>query len=246
MATKDQFSFLGGEPKPENSTLRPMDIQLKQESASPKESIPSGQTGLPWDTRGASFDSFTSTFLLVVSSPRRAFRLMSPGGGILRPMHFALVGMCVGGIGLFLLNLAATVLLNPSASTANSQASVQLGLTGLILIIGIPISMLGLLLQAMVLHYCLRLTGSGKRGFEATYRVIAYATGSNWVLVAIPFIGVVIQPIWQVCEIILGLAVVHESSVGRVVFAVLLPIFMVILLGVLLVALTALIVSVSP
>jgi hypothetical protein len=67
------------------------------------------------------------------------------------------------------------------------------------------------------------IVGGANKPFEATFRVLAFSQGSTGPLQMIPVCGGLIAFVWWlVCDCI-GLARAHETSTGRAVIAVLLP-----------------------
>ena len=84
-------------------------------------------------------------------------------------------------------------------------------------------TLIGSLIGGLVLHFCLWLVGGVKQPFEATYAVLAYATGSTTLFNLVPFCGGMIGAIWALVIEVIGLARVHDCGVGRAVLAVFLP-----------------------
>ena len=75
-----------------------------------------------------------------------------------------------------------------------------------------------------VLHLCLTLVGGAKRDFETTFRVLCFSAGSAYPLMIVPICGGLISGIWcLVCECI-GLAKAHDTTTGKALLAVLLPV----------------------
>ena len=95
---------------------------------------------------------------------------------------------------------------------------------------------LGYFLFAGILHGCLLLTGGAKKGFQATAAVLGYAGGSILllqmplvVLGMIPFIGMVfsmgnmVLSGWYFGVIGIGLVKAHQTTPGRVIGAMAIP-----------------------
>jgi len=76
------------------------------------------------------------------------------------------------------------------------------------------------------------IVGGNKKGFESTFRALAYAYGGN-LFGIIPFIGSTIGGIYCLVLTIFGVREGHGISTGRAVLAVLLPIIVVVGLGIL-------------
>jgi hypothetical protein len=83
-----------------------------------------------------------------------------------------------------------------------------------------------------ITHLCVMIVGGNKKGFEATFRALAYAFGGN-LFGLIPFIGGTIGGIYSLVLMIFGIREGHGISTGKAVLAVLLPVIVVVGLGIL-------------
>jgi hypothetical protein len=81
----------------------------------------------------------------------------------------------------------------------------------------------GLYIGSAIVHVCLTLVGGSRRGFEATFRVIAYS-GATEIFSLIPFIGSIATVIYVLPITIIGLRETHGTSTGKAVIAVFLPV----------------------
>jgi hypothetical protein len=68
------------------------------------------------------------------------------------------------------------------------------------------------------------LFGGLKYPYETTFRATAYAHGSALPLSFIPFCGGLIGGIWGIVVLIIGLAQMQETTIGKAAAAVLVPI----------------------
>jgi hypothetical protein len=90
-----------------------------------------------------------------------------------------------------------------------------------------PIGVLvGLFLWSAIVHLLLLLFSGATHGFEATFRTIAYASGSTALFQAVPICGSFIGFFWNLVAQIIGLKEIHGISTGKAVAAVLLPLFL--------------------
>jgi hypothetical protein len=81
----------------------------------------------------------------------------------------------------------------------------------------------GTFIGATILHLFLMLFGGANRGFEATFRVIAYVSGAAALLNIIPICGALILFVWStVCEVI-GLKQAHQAMTWQALLAVITP-----------------------
>jgi len=87
----------------------------------------------------------------------------------------------------------------------------------------VPIlTMIGVFIAAAIYHLCLMITGGNKYGFETTLRGFCYSYGPH-LFAVIPQCGGLIAFLWQIVLTIIAWREMHESTTGRVVIAVLLP-----------------------
>jgi hypothetical protein len=115
--------------------------------------------------------------------------------------------------------------------------SMQLFQTTFIIIYAIFLPILiaiGLFIMSAIFHISLLIVGAGKRGFEATFRVVAY-TSSTQIFGIVPVIGAFIVTIYNLVLWTIGFRESHRTTTGRALIAVLLPMIVVVTLVVLLV-----------
>jgi hypothetical protein len=79
---------------------------------------------------------------------------------------------------------------------------------------------------AAVIHLMMMIVGGANQPFETTARVLAYSSGSTAIFQILPVCGGLIGLVWSLVVNIIGLAEAHETTVGRAVAAVLLPVFL--------------------
>ncbi len=88
-------------------------------------------------------------------------------------------------------------------------------------------------IASAVLHACLFIIGGAKSGFSGTFKVFAYSNATS-IFSLIPFVGGFIGWIWGLVIMVIGLSEIHETSTVRAVFALLIPVFLLIILGIIL------------
>lgn len=188
--------------------------------------------GTEWDTetQGRWVDAFISVLKTSIVDPVTFFERVAKGRGWLRPWAYALIISTAVFLiaaayqaGFQLLAVSGELLMD----YANPFAVMTMPFSALFLIIfavvGIPLgTTLALLMQAGIYHLCLMLLGAAKRDFMSTFRVACYAMGPQFFQI-VPLFGGLIGGVWQIVLTIIGLKVVHETSYGRAVLAVLLP-----------------------
>ncbi len=192
-----------------------------------------GDGGIPWERRKTLgfVAGLTETTQQVLTSPEAFFRrLAATAAGIGDPLFYAVI---VGYIGLVATSVYNAVF-NATFGSAFSNLGdhpefarflplVQGGL-GLVvnLVLGPIIIAVTLFIWAGILHLLLLLLGGGARGFEATFRVLAYASASNLFQI-VPMCGSLIGAVYGIVLAIIGLSAVHGDSKGKTAAAVLIP-----------------------
>jgi hypothetical protein len=169
--------------------------------------------------------SFVSTVRRVVLQPVDFYRGVLRRGDFLNPLIFAIICYEVYSILSGILALAGI-----------GQQTFAGFIVSLILA---PIfAAIGLFIAAGILHLLVMLiVGSGNSGFEATFRVGAYAAVTSLVS-WIPIIGW-IASLYGIYLGIVGIREVHATTTGKAALVVLIPAAVVILLVLILVAIGA-------
>jgi hypothetical protein len=89
-----------------------------------------------------------------------------------------------------------------------------------------PLLMLaGFFIGGGILHLCLMLVGGANRSFETTFRVVCFTVGSANLFSMIPFCGSLIAIVYHIVLECIGLSRAHQTTIGKAVIAVLLPLF---------------------
>lgn len=178
----------------------------------------------PWEDmeKVGFFQAFLTTLREVLLSPSRFYRRMPTNRGLSNPLIFALILGVLGGV----LGLAWQQAFVPQFEQFPGTAAPYLvGIT-----IALPlIVLLALFVGSAIVHLCLMLVGGNRRGFEATFRVIAYSW-STQIFALVPLIGSFIIPIYSLVIEIIGLRESHGISTGRAALAIFLPFIVVIAL----------------
>jgi hypothetical protein len=169
--------------------------------------------------------SFVRTVQNVVLNPVGFFRGMPKQGSFVNPLVFALICALVSGILGGILNF----LIGLAFSSGNQGvAGSFLGLVGNIILAPIEAA-IGLFIGAGIYHLLvLLLVRPSNAGFEATFRVVAYASVIQLVS-WIPIVGWVIW-IYGIVLSVFGIREVHNTTTGRAAAVVLIPVAVVLLL----------------
>ena len=205
-------------------------------------SAASAGTGLPWEHRAqlgfgkAWFD----TVSLLITKPSEAFTLMRPEGGLVDPLLFGLIGGCAGTIvSILFQGLFQSI---PGFASRNQTFDMfGLGPWALVIIyaaLSPLLLILGLFVGSAILHLCLMMVGGANRSFETTFRVLCFASGAGNLFSMIPICGGVIAAVYNIVLECIGLSRAHQTTTGKAVLAIFLPLVICcgacVLLGVLL------------
>ena len=199
------------------------------------QTVPDGypESSLPWQERqrhASGFAAMLKTIRVVLFQPSVAFSQIQVEGSMGSSMLFVLILGTAGAVfGTFWQQLLMH-LVGPAGFLARGggeEMAVFVGGMGVyfvLLVVLAPLFILiGSFLGAGLLHVCLWLVGGVTQPFEATYAVVAYMTGSTAVFNLVPICGGLVGSIWGLVVEIIGLARVHNTGVGRVILAILLP-----------------------
>jgi hypothetical protein len=184
------------------------------------------RSGLPWEHRHERGfgNAFIETLAMVLTKPDLAFRTMKTEGGLAEPLIYALIGGCVGGIVSLLLSLGLQSMGLFAGQRDTFAALAGIGVGSIALIVLVPVFIvIGLFIGAAIVHLCLMIVGGANKSFETTFRVLAFSQGSTGPLQIIPVCGGLIAGVWALVVNCIGLARAHETTTGRAVLAVLLP-----------------------
>ncbi len=178
----------------------------------------------PWESRAAYgfWRALWLTWYDSVFRPVQFYRKLPPRGGIGPALGF-------------------TVLLTAFAILSNAYwATVQGALTGAqeggaLLVVGgsilvaliwlafvVPVYVALLFAMAGVLHLSFMVAGAGRRGFEATFRGIAYSSGPA-AFAIFPFFGALLTLVWGTVVLFIAMREVQRTTNGRATLAFLLP-----------------------
>jgi len=190
------------------------------------------RAGIPWEDRDrlGFLTAFVETTRQVLLAPTDFFKAMPVSGGLGPPFVY---GVLVGYLGLAVQAVYDAILrtlVGPSFGPFASDPRFErlagffeggVGLVGTLLA-GPFLLALALFVVAGITHLFLLLLGGARRGFEATFRVVAYSSAAA-VFSILPFCGGLIGLVWRAVVAILGLSEAHGIGKGTAAGAVLLP-----------------------
>lgn len=165
------------------------------------------------------FEAFLTTLKEVLLSPTKFYRRMPTSQGFVNPLIFGLILGVLGGVfGLAWQRVFALRLGEFSEITTTNFVVITILLPLIVLV--------GLFIGSAIVHLCLMVVRGNRRGFEATFRVIAYSAAAA-IFTFIPLMGSLITFIYALVIVIIGLREGHEIGTGRVVLAIFLPVIII-------------------
>jgi hypothetical protein len=194
----------------------------------PPPSFSGDRSGPPWEQAGPSFQSFIDTAKGALLDTAPTFRRMRREGGLVNPLIYSLIGGLISVLVSVIWNSLGLVA--PMGQYGGMGAGA--GLVGG-LIFGACAVTIGIFIGSGIIHLMLMLLGGQKFPFETTFRTIAYAQGSASPIGIVPFCGGFIAMLWGLYAMIIGLSETQEISVGKAAGAVLIPVLICCVLGIL-------------
>ncbi len=198
----------------------------------PPPGVEAGATGNPWEQRdrlgvGVALLEAVKQFIV---SPAEAFGSTRRKGDYGSPLIFAILlgwaGAIIGQIWNFALQ-SSLMQIFPGGRPEDVGMMFAGTLAGLL--IGIVVApfviVIFLFLGSAIYHLFLMLVGGladSEAGFEGTFRVLCYASVAQLAQV-VPLVGSLISLVWSIVLLVIGLSILHRTTQGKAVAAVLLP-----------------------
>jgi hypothetical protein len=192
----------------------------------------SSSNSLPWEMRKqiGYLKAFWENFKLSMLEPGRFFESVPSEGDYISPLFYGMICISIGMIFTTLyqflfrgLSLLLQLFTHHPANEIILGTSVSAIIT-LAVVVASPIAgFVNLFLYSAIFHFFLWMVGGNKKGYEATFRVFAYAQGPQ-LLQIVPILGAFVTFVWQYVLLIIGFKKVHQATTGQAVATVLLPI----------------------
>jgi len=200
------------------------------------------RNGPPWENREnlTLIQASLETIKGVLFQPSAFFESMNRSGGLVKPLIFYVVFGSIGTILAVLYQVVFQLVTTAAGLEQEPEFTAAFGIgytvVMLIYIVLIPIFVaIGIFIYAGITHLALMICGGANHSFETTFRVLAYASGSTALWQIVPFCGGMVAWVWGLVAGIFGLWKAHETSVGRAVLAILLPMIVCFAMAILLV-----------
>jgi hypothetical protein len=205
--------------------INPYSSPLARESDALDE-VGAGQPdGPPWERDHYTLESFFATLIELTFSPRNCFSSMRRQGGHLGPLRFTVMAGIIGFSALTAYGLILTQVFR--RAPAHFQPENVSGLLGGFCccagILGPLLCITYVFAAAGVFHAALSLCDGANRGWETTFRVVAYSFGTMLMFCVLPGVGPYLTLIAHLIYATVGLAVTHQTSGGKAAVAVWIP-----------------------
>ncbi len=183
-------------------------------------------------TRGF-FGAFFETWKRVATRPHEFFRTVRPEAGtaVLFGIIASTAGNAVSALYSYLSGQQMLLAMQQAAERMpEDQARVLRMWVGLVsgklifayILLAPIVTLVVMYVAAGVVHLLLRLFRGANRPFDATLAAVAYANGLN-LLLAVPFCGSLIAPIWSLVVLVIGLGEIQRCGSGKAAAAVFAP-----------------------
>lgn len=217
------------EAGPQSPEAQPQPLSTGPEAFPGQQAVSTGSP-VPFEDlpRHGFFGGLWGTFVQVAKTPVAFFRAMPVTGGMSKPLIFYLL---VSEFAFFCHFAWGLVGIGAISHYLNRPEVLELGLSistlaPLLFLIFAPLAFIITLLGlTAVTHLLLRLVGAGERGAEATFRVLCYAS-VPFVLSIVPLLGPQVAEVWSLVLTAIGLKEAHRTSLSKALFAVLVPLMM--------------------
>jgi hypothetical protein len=207
----------------EQEMARSMGTRIRDLSSGPsEEELP------PWESGEGFIGAFLKTSREALFSPTQFFKKVAAGQGYGFPLIY---GILAGIIGVGVSTLWQWLLMSRFLPLEGIQV-LPFGISLAFILVMMPIALIfSILIWSALLHLFLMIVGGNKKGFQSTFRAICY-TYSVSLFQIIPLIGGLIVFIYGFILTIIGLREGHDISTGRAALAILLPLMIIIVLGI--------------
>jgi hypothetical protein len=220
----EEVKPVGVEGPPPSAAGAPTEGPLSQRTIGTPMEEPTSST--PWEDMASLgfFTAFFRTMKQVLFSPTAFFSNMPLNKGMGSPLLYGVI-ISFFGTTIGLLEQFAFSGFMGSFSQVEGMQGVNFFQTAFLLIYALflPIMIVvGLFINSAIFHICLLIVGAGKRGFEATFRVVSYACSSQ-AFALVPFVGWFIIIIYNLVLWTIGFRESHRTTTGKALIAVVLP-----------------------
>jgi hypothetical protein len=130
-----------------------------------------------------------------------------------KPATWFSFGLLFGSIGTMLI-----LFWRLASMTGGPGPAWQPILLGAVFVLGVVLTpawvVLAMLVNTLIIHFCLWIVGAGREGLRGTFRVVAYSQAAKS-LAVFPIVGAPAAFLWQLVIQVIGLREVHGISSAR-------------------------------
>jgi len=220
-------TFDSPQPLSDNPFEAPATTDFSEPMAQPRRS----STFAPSWENEPTFKNFFKSTKEVLLSPSKTFRNLKREGSLGRALWFSAFGAAIMGA---LIGLTQGVLFSIASGDVVMGIGIMVGAMLGAAILYPLFAVLGCYIGGGMLHVMLSLVGAKKYNYNATIRSIAYMQMSSWPFMLVPVVGPMIGGIWILVVQVVGLAEVHETTKMKVVLALLAPVILLFVVGIVL------------
>ncbi len=200
----------------------PLPIERSEEIAA------AGTEPLPWESRRklGLWSSLWLTWRDSIFRPVAFFRRMPPRGGYGPALGYALVLVVIGLLFSSYWSVVESFLGGGQAQEGGSLGALAGSLIALLvaLLLIVPLYVGFLFVAVAIIHVGFLVVGAGRRGYEATFRAVAYSSGPA-AFAIFPFFGPLLSSIWGMVLIFISVREAQRTTNGRAALAFLVPLF---------------------
>lgn len=187
--------------------------------------------GIPWEQRDRLGwpDALLRTVKLSLFSPSEFFARLPPDGPTppppLGPVGSPLLYAVLVGVPSTVIGMVWQLIASSFGILAGDASEAVFSLTTAVIAASLSPILIPVLIviTSLVFHLFLLILGGAQNGLLATLRAVSYASGPALFQV-IPLCGSLVSGIWGFVITVIGLQVVHRTTMGRAFGAVALPI----------------------
>lgn len=206
------------------------EVPEENETASPQVPPPFEQLD-----RYGFFHGLYMTIKLVLLSPRLFFSVMPVGGGLSKPLTFTILVTMIQGMAQYIWGMAG---LSPASEGVEAVGGMTGTATALLMLLIMPaVIAMGQFFITGIYHLLLILMRADNKGFEGTFRALAYANAPIVLgLFPMPLMEIevgwmFIAAFWGLFLTIIGLKNIHKTSYAKVIPVALIPLLLAMILG---------------
>ena len=186
-----------------------------------------------WERRAevGFFKAIFETIKSVLFHPATTFSKVNPVGGISAPLGYYVLMNAVM-LAVALSYQLPQVLKNPgllAPQLADVSPRFIIAAFGIIVLIAPLFIAIGSFITASLVHLSLKILGAAHQPWKATFRTFCYALGSASIFQIVPFIGGLLTFFYGITVCFIGLKKVHDCSLMRTVFSILLTVALVLI-----------------